>query len=115
MSRPFRIGVATLLLGVLGACAPKGDADDGAGTTAESAAATDSTGLGTAGAPGADSVSAALRSPPVSLRDSASKTAAAAKSTKSKGTDIVGRDSAFGPSFIVDSTGKMVPIPTKKP
>ena len=113
MSRSFRIGLAALLIG---ACAPKGDADDGAAATADSAAVSDSTGHGgIAGASGTDSTGAMLGSPPVSLQDSATKGTAAAKSTKSKTTGVIGRDSAFGPTFVVDSTGKMVRIPTKKP
>ena len=58
-----------------------------------------------------------LTSPAAALTDSASKANVMTKAgtTSAKQTGIVGHDSAFGPSFIVDSTGKMVPIPAKKP
>ena len=90
---------------VLGACAPKGEA-------ASEESARDSTSA-------LDSTIAAsvMSSPSAVLIDSASRAKALTKAgtISEKQSGIVGRDSAFGPTFIVDSTGKMVPIPKKKP
>ena len=104
MNRFHRIAIAAL---VLGACAPKGEsASEGSARDSTAASAMDST-----------TAAAAMLTPAPALIDSATKTTATSKAAKTpaKQTDIVGRDSAFGPTFIVDSTGKMVPIPTKKP
>lgn len=96
MNRTHRIALVAL---VLGACAPKGE-------TASEGSASDST-----------AVAPVLTSPASAITDSATKANATTKAgtTPAKPSGIVGRDSAFGPSFIVDSTGKMVPIPAKKP
>lgn len=84
---------------VLAACAPKGpqpgqaSADSTAAVVTDSAMVADSGGL----APSTDST--------------ASKSTGAAP----RGGQYIGRDSAFGPTFTVDSTGKVTPIaPAKK-
>lgn len=104
MNRVHRIVLAAL---VLGACAPKGEtASEGSTSDSTAAYAMDST-----------AAAAMMTMPGSTLRDSLTKVDSTAKAAKTpaKQTGIVGRDSAFGPTFIVDSTGKMVPIPTKKP
>ena len=84
------------------ACAPKGDADVSADSTAVALPAESA----------------------VTVRDSATgRDTAAAKSkgtspgttTPGTTTPIVGRDSAFGPTYMIDSTGKLIPIQKKKP
>ncbi len=45
----------------------------------------------------------------------AAPTAATAGKASTKQDQYLGRDSAFGPKFAVDSAGKLVPIGTKKP
>lgn len=95
---------------VLAACAPKGEASND-GAAADSVAgdpapmvATDSgaaSEVGTTGAAVVDSATAA-------------KVGTGAKAAKAQ-PGVMGRDSAFGPTFVVDSTGKMIPIEKKKP
>lgn len=51
---------------------------------------------------------------PVAGPGTSTKTPAKA-STKQPGTPLTGYDSAFGPTFTVDSTGKVTPIGKKKP
>ena len=41
--------------------------------------------------------------------------AAVAPATDGKAPPVIGRDSAFGPRYMVDSTGKLIPLPIKKP
>jgi hypothetical protein len=53
--------------------------------------------------------------PPVAApSDSATKTGTKAPA-KSPSDSIIGHDSAFGPIGAIDSTGKVVPIRTKRP
>ncbi len=94
-------GLRSLGLGIVliaTACGPKGESE-GSSATADTtrAAADSSTPPGTSPTP-ADSVTGGETPSP------AGTTAPA-----------IGRDSAFGPKFIMDSTGKMVPVPTKRP
>ena len=107
MNHFHRLALAALLLG---GCAPKGESSsDGSARDSTAALAMDST-VATTAAP-------VMTSPAPALMDSATKASATTKAgtTPVKQSGVIGRDSAFGPSFIVDSTGKMVPIPTKKP
>ena len=109
MSRSFML---VLVVTAAVACAPKeqqgaqASADSTASPNActDSAAARDSVGP----MPG-DSVS-------VDLSTLESKAIKAGPEKRAAG-EIIGRDSAFGPTFTVDSTGKVTPIvpPRKKP
>lgn len=112
MTRSLLLAPALLLLM---ACAPKGDSD--AGGAADSAGAggyADSMAM-----PSIDSLAAAAESlpgTPMAANDSAGKAASMTKTgAPAKVPGTMGRDSAFGPSFMVDSNGKLVPIPKKKP
>lgn len=111
-----------LAAAVVAACGPKGpqagqaSADSTASNFGlDAATMTDSSGL----APSADSTSLAA---PGAVRASGSGTVSSRDSTLSKATgttprggEYLGRDSAFGPTFTVDSTGKVTPIvPVKK-
>ncbi|MCL4213257.1 MAG: hypothetical protein KJZ74_05025 [Gemmatimonadales bacterium] len=95
---------------VLAACAPKGEASND-GAAADSAAvdpapmvATDSGAAAPVGTTGAAVVDSAT----------AAKVGKGVQGMKAQPTGM-GRDSAFGPTFVVDSTGKMIPIEKKKP
>jgi hypothetical protein len=92
---------------VASACGAKGKAADGdaaLGASADSSPAV---------SPPPESASMAM---PVS-RDStkAGAGSTAAQKAAAKAPDVIGHDSAFGPKYMVDSTGKLVPIPTKRP
>lgn len=96
---------------VLAACGPKGPqagqvrADSTAAAVTDSAMSSDSSRL----APSADSVV------PASTTTSTTSTTSKATSTATGVPQYIGRDSAFGPTFTVDSTGKVTPIiPAKK-
>ena len=93
---------------VLAACGPKGPqagqvrADSTAAAVTDSAMSSDSSRL----APSADSVVPA---------STTTSTTSKATSTATGVPQYIGRDSAFGPTFTVDSTGKVTPIiPAKK-
>jgi hypothetical protein len=49
------------------------------------------------------------------LRPTAGTSAGPVKEPRKSADSIIGYDSAFGPSFTVDSTGRIVPIVKKKP
>lgn len=104
MSRTSCLAAFALLIA---ACAPKGDGADAAadGGYADSIAM-----------PSIDSLAAAAESlpgTPLATKDSTGKAATMPKSGAPAKVPGVGRDSAFGPSFMVDSTGKLVPLPKK--
>lgn len=109
MLRPIKLA---LVISAVAACGPKGpqagesraDSTASANALADSAHARDSTGP----VPSTDSAS--------SLRDStATKTTTKTTSKAPRAEAYIGRDSAFGPTFTVDSTGKVTPIvPAKK-
>jgi len=104
-----------LVITFAAACAPRA-ADEGAQATSADSAATERL---------LDSLSAA--NPPAAAPGVATKDSVAAKAptkapakapTKAPATGtIIGRDSAFGPTYTVDSTGKVTRIvpPKKKP
>lgn len=113
MLRPIPLA---LVISAVAACGPKGpqagesraDSTASANALADSAHARDSTGP----VPSTDSAS--------SLRDSTAtktttKTTSKTTSKAPRAEAYIGRDSAFGPTFTVDSTGKVTPIvPAKK-
>ena len=106
MRRPV---TCLLLIAIAAACAPK-SADEGAqAPSADSAAALRLI----------DSLKAVARDS-IAARDSAASKAPTKTPTKTPTNapaagKIIGRDSAFGPTYTVDSTGKVVPIvPAKK-
>jgi hypothetical protein len=84
-------------LTLVAACGPKGSAAD---RTADSTAVVAPADSGTK----ADSTAADPSERPDSVMSQ----------TPTKATTGVGRDSAFGPRFLVDSTGKLTRIPEKK-
>ncbi len=72
----------------------------------------------------ADSTATVASESTATVRDSATRdsvprtdtTGAKSKATApTKAGAVIGRDSAFGPKYIVDSTGKLIPIPQKRP
>jgi hypothetical protein len=77
---------------VAAACGPKGNAESGA--AADSTAVTDS-----------------VARPDSSAQPQRDSTAPASAGTKAP---TVGRDSAFGPKFVIDSTGRVTPIEGRK-
>lgn len=100
---------SVLVLAVLAACAPKEQeaAPATADSTASPSAFTDSANARDSIGPlrTADSTAG------VTLRDSTGSES----SVKPAAGAYIGRDSAFGPTFTVDSTGKVTPIaPAKK-
>jgi len=103
MLRPI---VLMLAAAAVAACGPKGQ-QAGQGTadsTAMSTPLADSTGA-------RDSVGAAPSTAPAVRDSTAPKSAGKAP----RAEPYIGYDSAFGPSFTVDSTGKITPIvPAKK-
>lgn len=106
MSRTTCLAAFALLLA---ACAPK--SEDGAaaeGGYADSMAVVPVDSATATSDPAA--MAGTVPASPAAVRDSATKSGAAAKSP-----EAMGRDSAFGPSFMVDSAGKLVPLPKKKP
>jgi hypothetical protein len=94
------------------ACGPKGSASGD--PAADSAATADSVTIPDSTAPRADS-SARPVDPAAPLPDSAAGKAPAPAPT-SAGTMApgVGRDSAFGPKFLIDSAGRVTPVGAKK-
>lgn len=69
------------------------------------------------GGPSADSVGAVpgLTPDSSSRRPTVGMSAGPVKEPRKSTDSIIGYDSAFGPSFTVDSTGRIVPIVKKKP
>lgn len=94
---------------VTAACGTGSSGQGGADSTATAAPTPARASVDSAGAlPGMVSDSSVARSTPAM---SAGPVREPRKSTDS----IIGYDSAFGPRFTVDSTGKIVPIVKKKP
>lgn len=103
--------LATLLLSA--ACG-RAKSDDAA-VPADTAGAAIPTPLALpAGAPVADSAPAGTPSA-APTPGGAGTSATPAGAAKPAPTPYIGRDSAFGPSYEVDSTGKVTPIRVKKP
>lgn len=86
---------------VIAACGPRGGADDASADSTATVETVDS--VAVADSTRADSASADSTRRPVAPAPGAAK------------APIIGRDSAFGPRYLVDSTGKLIPVPTKKP
>ena len=95
------------LVGGSAACGPRGSAAGDA--AADSSAVADSVAPSDSVAPRADSTATDADS--ASTKAPAPSPAPTSAETKAP---TVGRDSAFGPKFVVDSTGKVTPIGTKK-
>lgn len=87
--------IALVLVMLLAACAPKGNDAPAAGTAA-----------------GADSVSAQdhLRADSAGTKAADGVTVSTSSKVVQKADSIIGRDSAFGPKFEVDASGKTTPI-----
>lgn len=126
MLRPIALLLAAV---ILTACGPKGQqagqgtADSTASASAftDSAKVQDSIGPSPSAASSADSTAESTSAPGAvglagssasQLRDS---TVSKSASKAPRAEPYIGRDSAFGPTFTVDSTGKVTPIiPAKK-
>lgn len=93
------------LVGGAAACGPRGSAAGDA--AADSSAVADSV------AP-PDSLAARADSTATDADSGSTKARAPAPTSAETKAPTVGRDSAFGPKFVVDSTGKVTPIGTKK-
>ena len=112
MSTVRPILLAALLLSA--ACG-RAKAGDDAAVPADTAGAAIPTPLALpAGAPVADSAPAGTPSA-APTPGGAVAPATPAGAAKPAPTPYIGRDSAFGPSYEVDSTGKVTPIRVKKP
>lgn len=105
-----RTGMLAMVVLVTGACG-KGSSGHGgaADSTATLAPVPAGAPVDSAGAlPGTVSDSSAVRSTPA-------MSAGPVRAPRTSTDSIIGYDSAFGPRFTVDSTGKIVPIVKKKP
>ena len=94
-----RAAVAVALAIVLSGCGPRGN---GAAGTADSTAAAP------AAAAAADSAADSAAT------DSTADSMPAPPKTADTPAPTLGRDSAFGPKYLVDSTGKLIPIGERK-
>ena len=106
MSRSLAPVLAVLLLSA--ACA-RAREDGGASVS------TDSTGVVAPAAPIADSAAPAAESRPAGVPTPPPPAAPTANAVKPTPSPYIGHDSAFGPTYEVDSTGKVTPIRVKKP
>lgn len=128
MNRPTVLVLAVIAVVTVAACGPKGQ-QAGQGTadsTATGNAFTDSASARDSIGPAlpADSVAAQAGGSTASMSPAGAGSSALRDSSTSKSTGksprggaYIGRDSAFGPTYTVDSTGKVTPIvpPKKKP
>jgi hypothetical protein len=107
MRRSRMLAMAVL---VTAAC---GKGSSGQGSAADSTASPSLT----PGGVSADSVGAVpgMRNDSSLVRPRAGMSAGPVKEPPKATDSIIGYDSAFGPSFTVDSTGRIVPIVKKKP
>lgn len=90
------------ILVVATACSPKGRAGEGTG---------DSVAVATPAGAATDPKAGEIRDTTRRADSGATK----APPVPPKVAPTMGRDSAFGPKFGVDSTGKITPLPPKKP
>lgn len=98
----MRRRLAPLTLSLLVACSPRGGSE---GQAADSTAV-----AAPAPPPAATADSLAAKADSTGRADTLTKAKAAAPKAP-----VIGRDSAYGPRYMVDSTGKLVPIPQKRP
>lgn len=116
MHRPVPIVALLLLLGA-SAC---GRAREGSGDAAATAgdtvapAVTDSSAAAVPAAPAVTPAGAPAGAPAPATAPSAATPPSGAPAAK-PASPYIGRDSAFGPTYEVDSTGKVTPIRVKKP
>ncbi len=105
-----RSGMLTLVVLVTAAC---GKGSSGQGSAADSTATPAPLPVGTS----VDSAGAALglTYDSSAVRPSPTMSARPVRVPRTSSDSILGYDSAYGPSFTVDSTGKIVPIIKKKP
>jgi hypothetical protein len=96
------VALAGLVVGAT-ACGPKGSASDD--EVADSTAVSDSVTIPDSTAPRVDSSTSRV--------DSTAPKAPAPTSAGAK-APTVGRDSAFGPKFLIDSAGNVTPVGAKK-
>lgn len=91
-------------LTLVAACGPKGNAADRTADSTAVAAPADS------GTKGDSTVADSLARPDSGMTRAPTKSPSSTPTT----TTGVGHDSAFGPRFLVDSTGKLTRVPEKK-